>query len=348
MFSSTRTLSSTHVANDDSQPATRAIRSGASPLGLSGVRFVKSLQFAGNVPSHSPETLGVPRSPTSYYNFAVSFLKANRQSDEIYWADVNALPSLIRTEMSTCPGLKISHHLTPQAFVAHAADLCRTGNDCREQCVVELDAREGHCVAVDLRIRNRLASMIVVESGMLDAVGPALMLMRLQCAVQTESTGIAPDGRNKHLLFLETHTQQSPVDCAMFSLQACKTMVRGADTFESLHDRLRSGDFVDMLHKGYVSSDECDALLPPELMKHTQSSRRLAEYEHRHLKTHPEHSATISRLARRQEGLTFAREDRTYSVSIEMARIKSAGRALTAGKDMNTPEGAFLSSTEAD
>ncbi|SUA90782.1 YopJ family acetyltransferase [Pandoraea pulmonicola] len=320
---------------------------------LSGEVFAASLQFAGNVPPRDPDTLDPPSGPISYYNFAVSFLKANRQSNDIYWSDVNAIPSLIQAEMSHCPGLKISHHDSPHAFMAHVGELCRAKTHHREQCLVEWSADEGHCVAIDLLVRDAQPSLIAVESGTLNAQGPAGLLMRLRFALERHEARIVPNGLERHLLFLETHAQQSPVDCAMFSLQNCKAMFRDAEAFEALHDRLRSGEFADMLSKGYASSEECDAIVPPSLMKHTQSSRRLADYERRHLEGHPERSATISRLTRRQRGLTFSRNERTYSVSIEMARVKTAGRALAAGggdRTLQVPsfEHDFLSSAESE
>ncbi|PTE02454.1 YopJ family acetyltransferase [Pandoraea apista] len=293
-----------------------------------GGQFSVALQFAGNIPPAAPDTLTLPDTPTQYYNFAVAFLKANRQSMQMYWADRDAIPALVRSEMSRYPGLRITHHETPAAFAKYIGEQCRAGAPHREQCLVELSPMEGHCVGVDLRIDAGEPTIIVIESGTLNATGAGMLLLRLAMALKHTVRCIARNGLDKHLMFFETAAQQSPNDCAMFSLCACKTMFRNADVFTSLHQRLRAGEFSDMLAKGYVASAEADLMLPSALMQHTQSSARLAQYAQRRIPDDPAQAPTVGKLIRRQKGLVFARGDRTYSVSIEMARIKMAGRAL--------------------
>ncbi|MDR3397065.1 MAG: YopJ family acetyltransferase [Pandoraea sp.] len=305
--------------------ATLSHPEGLAPLGK---RFTASLHFAGNIPAPDPDALTLPDTPTHYYNFAVAFLKANRQSMDMYWADLDAIPALIRSEMSLYPGLRITHHRDPAAFVEYVRERCQTGEPHREQGLIELSPKEGHCVSIDLRIDAGEPTVIVIESSTLDAKGPAMLLLRLSTALTNGMACVARNGLSKHLMFFETRAQQSAVDCAIFSLCACKPMYRSAATIASLHARLRAGEFSKMLEKGYVASDEADLLLPPSLMQHTQSSTRLLDHARRRIEHDPAQAHAIGKLIRRQKGLVFARDDRTYSVSIEMARIKMAGRAL--------------------
>ncbi|QHE90639.1 hypothetical protein PI93_001510 [Pandoraea fibrosis] len=315
-------------------------------------RFSASLEFAGNVPPSPPDALTLPETPTHYYNFAVAFLKANRQSLDMYWADRGAIPALIRSEMLLHPGLRITHHETPGDFAKYVNEQCLKGAPLREQCLVELSPMEGHCVGVDLRIDAGEPTVIAVESSTLNATGSAMLLVRLAAALKQTVTCVARNGLDRHLMFFETGAQQSPIDCAMFSLCACKSMFRNADAFTLLHTRLRAGEFSEMLGKGYVASHEADLMLPSALMQHTQSSTRLALHAHRRIQHDPAQAQTVDRLIRRQKGLVFARDDRTYSVSIEMARIKMAGRALslpTENPTLLAPpcRDDFLSSTES-
>jgi len=306
----------------------------------------------GNIPASAPEAPAQPKMPANYYNFAVEFLKANRQCTNMYWADRDAIPALIRSEMLHQPGLTITHHPDPGAFVDFVNERCRTGANLRQQCLVELDAKEGHCVGVDLRIDAGEPTVIVIESSNMNAKGPSFMLIRLLTAFESRLPGIAPNGLDRHLMFFETQAQQSPSDCAMFSLSACKAMFKEAAAFEALHKRLRAGEFREMLAKHYVACDEADLLLPSSLMKHTQSSTRLADHARRRMKDDPMQARRLGQSIRRQKGLTFARDQRTYSVSIEMARIKMAGRALTPPAEDKTllappVRGDLTSSTES-
>ncbi|EON13868.1 MULTISPECIES: YopJ family acetyltransferase [Pandoraea] len=319
---------------------------------LPGKCFSAALHFAGNVPFPEPDVLKLPDTPTHYYNFAVAFLKANRQSMDMYWADRDAIPALIRSEMSLYPGLRISHHPTPAAFAAYVSEQCRTQASHREQCLIELSPKEGHCVGADLSIDAGEPTIIVIESSTLNATGSAMLLLRLANTLKDTVTCIARNGLGRHLMLCETGAQQSRIDCAMFSLCACKSMFRSAAAFTSLHARLRAGEFSEMLDKGYAASSEADLLLPSALMQHTQSSTRLADYARRRIRHDPAQALTVGKLIRRQKGLVFARDERTYSVSIEMARIKMAGRALPPpAQDMTLlappRRDDFMSSTES-
>lgn len=280
-----------------------------------------------NVDAANSMRYSLPRTLRGYYRFSVAFLSAQKQCPSMAQADAKFLPTLVESEAAHQPGMRLSQHRSPDDLVAYLLQQCRLpAAQGREQGIVNMGPDGIHFAAFDLAIRDGQPSVILIESGSMNDEGGSRLAFRL-C---NEMTRHAPTGKHwpdRALLILETRMQQSSVDCGMFSLMTCKTMFKEASLFESLHTRLRTGAFDDAAFH-HFPFEKTDTLLPPSIMRHTQSKRRLAGYAQRHHGGEEAEDAEIRRLVRRQKGLTFDRENRSYSVSIEFERIKAAGRAL--------------------
>ncbi|WP_176398989.1 YopJ family acetyltransferase [Pandoraea sp. PE-S2T-3] len=283
----------------------------------------------------------LPRTLRGYYNFSVAFLSAQKQCPSMAQADARFLPKLIESEAAHQSGMRISQHRSPDDLVTYLLQRCRLPEaQGREQGIVNMGPDGIHFAAFDLAIRDGQPSVILIESGSMNDEGGSTLAFRL-CQAMTLHAPTGHDWPDRALLILETRMQQSSVDCGMFSLMTCKAMFKEASTFESLHSRLRAGEFDDAAFH-HLPFDKTDDLLPPSIMRHTQSKRRLAGYAERHSRNADAEGAEIRRLARRQKGLTFDRENRSYSVSIEFERIKAAGRALPS--PLESLEDTFLQS----
>lgn len=281
-----------------------------------------------NVDAATSMHYSLPRTLRGYYNFSVSFLSAQKQCPSMAQADAKFLPTLIESEAAHQPGMRLSQHRSPDELVTYLLQRCQLPDaEGREQGIVNMGPDGIHFAAFDLAIRNGQPSVLLVESGSLSSEGGSRLAFRL-CQAMTRRAPEGQDWPHRALLILETRMQQSSVDCGMFSLTNCKAMFKEARTFESIHTRLRAGAFDDDAVFHHFPFDKSDELLPPSVMRHTQSKRRLEGYSERHRCDTMAESAGMQRTLGRQKGLTFDREHRSYSVSIEFERIKAAGRAL--------------------
>ncbi|MGC7408266.1 YopJ family acetyltransferase [Pandoraea pneumonica] len=282
------------------------------------------------IDASGPEALrySFPRTLHAYYNFAVSFLSADKQCPSMACVDGKFLPQLIASECARRPGMRASYFEYPEALVEHILQRYRLPEaEGREQGVVNMGADGIHFAAFDLAFFDAQPSVILLESGSMNGEGASKLAIRL-CQALAHHKPAGFDWPNRNLLIFETRTQQSAIDCGIFSLVACTTMFKQASTFESLHRRLRAGEFDDAVEFHHLSFKQSDALLPPSIMRHTQSRGRLADYVRRHSCTTAEEAAEMRHIVDRQRDHVCHRERRSYSVSIEMERIKISGRAL--------------------
>lgn len=287
-----------------------------------------TLRSARNVDAANAKQYSLPRTLRGYYNFAVSFLRAQKQCLSMAEADARFLPKLLASEAARHPGMRLSHHRSPLALVEYLVQRCGLPDaEGREQGIVNMGPDGIHFAAFDLAIRAGQPSLILIEPGSMNTGGGARLAYRLGRAMAR----LAPQGQDwphRSLMSFETQTQQSEVDCGMFSLATSKTMFEESGAFESLHTRLRAGEFDEASAFDPFPLETSDALLPPSIMRHTQSSARLNIYAVRHALANEGAIAAMPELLAHQIEHTFARDDRTYSVSIEFERIKVAGRAL--------------------
>lgn len=308
---------------DDTQAV--AHQTSATPLSSSPIA---SLRSASNIDAASATQYSLPRSIRGYFHFSASFLRAQRQCSGMAEADAKFLPKLIESEIAREPSMRLSHHDSPQALVDYTVQRCRLPEaEGREQGIVGMGRDGIHFAAFDLAIRAGQPSLILVEPGSMSSEGGSRLAFRLCQSLAR----LAPHGQafpKRCLMIFETQMQQSNVDCGMFSLVTSKTMFEEASTFNSLHTRLRAGEFDQAMVFHHFPFDKSDELLPPSIMRHTQSSHRLHQYALLHVRTNKGAIAAMPALLGHQRALTFARDDRSYSVSIELERIRAAGRAL--------------------
>ncbi|WJK29891.1 YopJ family acetyltransferase [Vibrio parahaemolyticus] len=134
------------------------------------------------------------------------------------------------------------------------------------------------------------------------------------------------------MAIFETDMQRSYGECAMFSLFLVKKMHKESAQFQELHKKNidqnlpKSGEII-------VSVSQANNLLPPSLMKHVQSPKRLEAY----LESRPEVADVVvnkkgeTLFSRQQRYITtIEAEDKqiTYSTSIEHKRLTEVKKLL--------------------
>lgn len=191
--------------------------------------------------------------------------------------------------------------------------------------IVNLGCGGIHCMAVDCLVSDGKCSLIGIEPVGMNSSGPALLAIRLQSICKRELPGA-------YLAIFETDMQRSYGECAMFSLFLVKKMHKESAQFQELHKKNidqnlpKSGEII-------VSVSQANNLLPPSLMKHVQSPKRLEAY----LESRPEVADVVvnkkgeTLFSRQQRYITtIEAEDKqiTYSTSIEHKRLTEVKKLL--------------------
>lgn len=299
---------------------------GPSSLGAEGSLrqenpLVKRLK---NISNENIEMTSSYRNETilDYLYQARKYFVENKQHDNIHVYDRMFLQDLINGEHKRKPGLNITLANSPEKLALKIALLKGNQSDLyRGQFIVNM-GEEVHYAALDVFIKDGDVSIIGIEPSNLDSQGPAILLLRLLTQIRDK----CPDSR---LVMMESDIQQSPVDCAIFSLHFALKMHASKDVFDGLHKKHMNGDLSKNITDGFISREHVDQYLPAEFMKHTNSRNRLNNYFIK--------NANIAHISEkkdftteRQKRFTFDRGERTYSASIEDKRIKLIERTIKA------------------
>lgn len=128
-----------------------------------------------------------------------------------------------------------------------------------------------HFAPVDVSIINGKTSVIGIEPAEIKNFGPAIMLIRLSRRIKET----IPDA---NFIMIESNVQQSPGDCAIFSLFLAKKMYKEAAFMDDLHQRNINGSLDALVNDDYIHEKNADHILPLSFMKHTTSEKRLNRY----------------------------------------------------------------------
>ena len=273
----------------------------------------ENIAMASSSPSRKETIFDYPYQARKYF-------VENKQHDNIHLYDKMFLQDLINGEHKRKPGLNITLTSSPEKFASRVASLKMNSPVLyRGQFIVNMG--EGvHYAALDVIIKDGNVSIIGIEPSNLDCRGPAMLLLRLLTQIEDK----CPSAR---VVMMESNIQQSPVDCAIFSLHFALKMHTSKAVFDELHREHMDGSLSKNITDGFISKEHVDQYLPVEFMKHTNSRNRLCDYFIK--------NANIAHIAQkkdltteRQKRFTFDRGERTYSASIEDKRIKLIERTI--------------------
>ncbi|QUS55272.1 YopJ/AvrA family T3SS effector serine/threonine acetyltransferase [Pseudovibrio brasiliensis] len=135
-----------------------------------------------------------------------------------------------------------------------------------------------HFAAFDFAMVDGKPSVIGVEPATMNSMGPAMLAIQTKSAFETH----CPDVK---CVTIESDLQRSNGECGIFSLAIAKKMLKEGESFHVLHEKNLVGALPENNY-GFVTAKDSDDLLPPLLMKHAQSEKRLDRY----LAAHPEHT----------------------------------------------------------
>ncbi|MNJ34525.1 Effector protein YopJ [compost metagenome] len=181
--------------------------------------------------------------------------------------DARLMPGLIEYANQSTPGLNLMRALSPHVAVGLIQDSLVDGID-SGRIIVNMGSQRFHWSALDFRVLNDKISIISFESASSKYIGPAALDADL-----SDQFAERMQGRNYsfHTIFMDI--QRSPSGCGIFSLVTAKKLHQHHDEVTRLHE---------LNIEGKIQTTDKDTLLPPELMKHTQSKTRLAEYIDNH------------------------------------------------------------------
>lgn len=183
--------------------------------------------------------------------------------------DFEAMPELVSWANKNYPGLSLRHAATPYDLAEKLKELSQRGEN-SARFVGNFEAGRMHYCAFDYKFIDGKHSLIGLEPGNSNNMGPALMALRMDLALQEH----LPDAK---LAILEVNQQSSAFDCGMFSLDYAVKMHKSSIAFEKLHLQNASDTLSGKNDSKVVPHSEVDKVLPPTFMKHMQSSKRLAE-----------------------------------------------------------------------
>ncbi|EOG7663989.1 YopJ/AvrA family T3SS effector serine/threonine acetyltransferase [Vibrio cholerae] len=238
--------------------------------------------------------------------------------------DLALMPDFIAMANKKKAGLNALFCNSPLEMVEKVKQLLLLENS-SARFVVNLGCGGIHCMALDCLVSDGKCSLIGIEPVGMNSSGPALLAIRLQSICKRELPEAA-------LAIFETDMQRSYSECAMFSLFLVKKMHKEDAQFLELHKKNidknlpKSGEII-------VSVQQANNLLPPSLMKHVQSPKRLEAY----LESRPEVTDVVvnkkgeTLLSRQQRYIaTIQVEGKqiTYSTSIEHKRLTEVKKLL--------------------
>lgn len=183
--------------------------------------------------------------------------------------DFEAMPHLVKWANSNYPGLALHYAATPYELVEKLKALILRG-DSSARFVGNFASDQMHLCAFEYKLTKGRHSLIGLEPGNSNNIGPAMMVFRIQSALQEH----LPEAK---FTMLEVNQQSSAYDCGLFSLDYAVKIHKSAAAFEQLHDRNVNDTIMGKNDFDTVPHQEVDKVLPPIFMKHIQSSKRLAE-----------------------------------------------------------------------
>lgn len=229
------------------------------------------------------------------------------------------LPALVDLANDKHPGLNLHFEGNAVLFGDRVKTLTREpGSSAR--LIVNMGEGGIHFAAFDVAKIDEKISVIGVEPATLNAMGPALLALRSQSSLGRALPQAA-------FVMIESDLQRSSAECGIFSLALAKKMLQEKPAFAALHKENISGEIRSL---DQVATRN---LLPPLLMKHAQSERRLGQY----LASQPNAARqTVNKRGETLEGrqarhvVDSVTDDRTirYSASIEVKRRKEISDLL--------------------
>lgn len=244
----------------------------------------------------------------------------NRQNDKISAYDKIFLLDLISSEKKRKPDLNIHLSNSPAEFSAEIKLLKINKQDFYSGQYIVNMGMGPHYAALDVFIDMGKISVIGIEPANFNNMSPSLLLVRLL----SRMNDVDPSAK---VVMLESDIQQSPVDCAIFSLHFALKMHVSKSDFECLHKKHMNGGLDEDITEGYIPKDNVDKYLPVKFMKHTNSKNRLKEYFRKN-ENIPRIAEMEKTIIEHQGRFIFERKHRNYSASIEDKRIKLIERAI--------------------
>ncbi|ENM5899483.1 YopJ family type III secretion system effector serine/threonine acetyltransferase [Vibrio mimicus] len=234
--------------------------------------------------------------------------------------DITLMDDFIAIANQKKEGLNAHFFCSPLEMVNYIKKLTASENT-SARFVVNMGSGDIHSIAVDCAIKNGKCSLIGIEPVTMNSLGASMLAIRMQSVCKRELPETS-------LVIMETDMQRSQGECLMFSLFLVKKMHKECEQFQCLHEKNINRELP--LTQGLiVSVKDADSLLPPSLMKHTQSPNRLQKY----LETRPEVMAFMinkkgetlkTRQQRHITTIELGEKTVSYSNSIEQKRIKEA------------------------
>ena len=183
--------------------------------------------------------------------------------------DKKFMSALVELANEKKPGLNAKFCSGPEEMAETVTDLIQNKVS-SARFVVNMGENEFHFAAYDFAMVDGGPSVISVEPTTLDTMASGLLAVRAADAFQTQCPEVA-------ICFIESDLQRSNGECGIFSLALVKKMHKEAEHFKHLHEQ-NVNSTLPKDDIGAVSVADADKLLPPSLMKHAQSEKRLAQY----------------------------------------------------------------------
>lgn len=195
-------------------------------------------------------------------------------AEKVSEIDRTYLPALVAMANREKPGLNAhTVHLTtsggpdwPQ-FKTFLENWRSEGTESARFIITGDDPR--HNMAGELRRIGDTISLILIEPASNGEAGPSLLQFRLYCDVRKE-----PD-----IVFaaIDSDLQRSPSGCGNFSFYLIRKIFKEREHFQTLHERNVAGT-LPLDEWKIAKGADADALLPPSILKHAQSSARADAY----------------------------------------------------------------------
>lgn len=207
---------------------------------------------------------------TAIREFEKSFQENNN------WAHITIglaefVPALVEMENLKKPGLNLRYCKNPKIFGKEIAQ-CIADNTPYARFIVKR-ARWEHVAYFDYQFREGCPSILQVDSAPFSAIWAS----ELGCDVRDQVRGLHPELRFSGL---DLGVQVSDNGCQAFALNLAKQLYRHPEALEEAHQRNIKDELCPLDPKATPQKPwvRADKLIPPILMKHSQSSMRTKEY----------------------------------------------------------------------
>ncbi|MGQ5525544.1 YopJ/AvrA family T3SS effector serine/threonine acetyltransferase [Chitinimonas sp. PSY-7] len=230
-------------------------------------------------------------------------------------SDMRFMEELVELANNKASGLNASLMNSPRDLANKVKELIEQ-KQTSARFIVNMGDGGIHFAAFDYSLRDGKPSVVGVEPATTNGMGPALLVFRCQAAFSEIL-------QNVPTVIIESDLQRSNGECGMFSLSLAKKMFQEQLSFAQIHDKNTQGILGDSY--GIVTANESNNLLPPTLMKHAQSEKRLQAYlaaqpEAREVKVNKRGETLEERQARHIVEQDHNGKSIKYSNSIEVKR----------------------------